>query len=96
MNTRFEPEMNSLYGGLKKVKACRGREHEFLGMILRFKEDGKLHVHMERHVDEMIESGPENDGKIVPTPAGKNLFNEEAGSKKLNEKEKEDFPSWQT
>ena len=93
VNTKFELEMNNLYCQLKKVKARRGKEHEFLGMVLRFKENGKLHVLMERHIDEMIESGPENGGKIVTTPAGKNLFSEDAGSKRLGEKEKEDFHS---
>ena len=34
VNTKFEKEMNDLYGGLKKVKARRGNEHEFLGMTL--------------------------------------------------------------
>ena len=87
--------MNNLYGGLKKVKARRGKEHEFLGMILRYSDDGKLHVHMERHVEDMIGSGPKNkdSGKIALTPAAKNLFSEDVRLKKLNVDEKEAFHS---
>ena len=71
VNTQFEAEMNNLYGRLKKVKAQRGKKHEFLGMILKYSNDGKLHVHMEKHVKDMIDSGPKakSSGKIVPTPA---------------------------
>ena len=48
------------YGDIKDVAAVRGKKHDFLGMQLDFSEDGVCHVRQDSHVQDIIDSWPEN------------------------------------
>ena len=95
VNDKFLEELNHFYGKLKPCTSKRGKEHEFLGMTLRYKVDGTLDVVMDDHVEDFIASCPqidENPG-VVATPAAKNLFNVDSESENLSAELKEAFHS---
>ena len=95
VNDQFLKELNALYGKLKECTSHRGKVHDFLGMTLKFKENGTVEIWMEDHIKDFIEACPQigkNPG-VAPTPASKSLFNVDETSKLLDEKDKESFHS---
>ena len=51
-----------------KVTATRGREHDYLAMLLRVTEDGKVIIDMTEYVMKMVKDFPDElrDGIILP------------------------------
>jgi hypothetical protein len=65
------------YGKIGRVKITRGKTHEYLGMTLKYTEDGSFIVDMTSYVQSMIDSFPEEDlssEKKVNSPWTDNLF----------------------
>ena len=93
VNDEFLKELNDLYGKLKPCTSTRGKEHEFLGMTLKYKKNGTLEVRMDSHIEDFIDNCPNIDRNpgCVGTPAAKNLFNINEQSELLSPKEKEEF-----
>ena len=57
------------YGQERKVTVNRGKEHTYLGMILRYEEDGSVTVDMRDYVEDMLSEFPVNLTGRVTTPA---------------------------
>ena len=75
------------YGQLKPVTAKRGTRHEFLGMTLDFGvEIGTCHVTQILHIQDMLDTWPEQLKENSPTPAGQDLFKRGAGRLLSDEK----------
>ena len=75
VNDGFSKWCQSKYGNLKDILVCCGKIHQFLGMTLDFSMDGECRVKQFEHVDDMIESFPEELGeKEVKTPASNHLY----------------------
>jgi hypothetical protein len=87
--------MQDKYGKFGDVTSHRGKEHDYLGMIMRFGNDGVVEIDMKRYVEEMLEEFPvkfkETEG--APTPASDNLWT--LGPKKaIDEQRKEIYHSF--
>ena len=54
-----------------KVKATRGKKHDYLAMTLDYSEKGKVKVDMRNYVKSMIEYFPTklNENVVISTPA---------------------------
>ena len=57
-----------------KMTVTRGREHVFLGMIIKFNENGTANIGMKDHVQEAVDDFTEDLKRKVSTPAKKDLF----------------------
>ena len=92
VNDEFERWLNHKYGDYGKVKAVRGKKHDFLGMILDFSEKGKVKIDMTSYVSQMVDEFPVDFGPddVQKTPAASNLFAEGEGPE-LDKKRKEQF-----
>ena len=75
-----------------KVKATRGKKHDYLAMTLDYSEKGKVKVDMRNYIKSMIEYFPTklNENDVVSTPANENLFKKD-NSKQLDQKKAEIF-----
>jgi KUP system potassium uptake protein len=69
--TRIIEDIRSDYGDLV---ISRGKEHTFLGMNIKFKDDRSVQIGMKDYITESIELFGEDVSKNVATPATKNLF----------------------
>jgi len=91
VNTNFANWLNKKYGKHGEVKICRGKKHEYLGMILNFKDDGGLEIDMQDYVKKMVDAFPINidpQEEMPISPAAEGLL--DAGkSRPLNHKQAE-------
>ena len=57
VNDEFIKWVNKLYGDdeISRVKATRGKKHDYLGMILDYNKDGEVHIDMKYYICNMIE-----------------------------------------
>ena len=44
------------HDGLGAMKVCRGKVHEYLGMIMDFFTKGGVHITMPKHLDDAVET----------------------------------------
>eukprot|EP00980_Cylindrotheca_fusiformis_P012383 scaffold3040_cov72-Cylindrotheca_fusiformis.AAC.1 len=90
VNDKFLKWMNKSYGKHGKVKATRGKTHDYLGMTYDFTEPGKVKIRMDDYIEKMLKEFPVQlkSTDIHSTPAGNNLF--EKGSGKLLEKQRQE------
>ena len=58
INDQFESWLQKEYGQHGKVKATRGKQHEYLGMLMDFSKKGKVRIRMEKYVKDMLETFP--------------------------------------
>ena len=76
VNDEFAEWLQGKYGKHKKLEPQRGKQHEYLGMILDYTEKGKVKIDMRRYVADMIEDFPvklrESDKSAYP--ASEDLF----------------------
>ncbi|KAG7371066.1 reverse transcriptase RNA-dependent DNA polymerase [Nitzschia inconspicua] len=73
-----------------KIKAVRGKRHDYLAMWLDYTEEGVLQVDMRPYVKSMIEDFPEKIG-TSRNPWTEKLFQTDDKSKKLEKKKAKDF-----
>ena len=71
----------------------RGKEHDFLGMHIRYTEDKKVALNLNHHILEAIEMFGEDLGSEVATLAGNWLFKTNDNARKLGKKKAETFHS---
>ena len=90
-NDEFLKWLNMKYRKFGEVTAKRGKDHDYLAMLMKF-ENGKLTIDMKEYVKKMLQEFPikfQKEAKQA-TPAGIDMFNPDE-SKKLNESEREAF-----
>ena len=94
VNDKFLEWLNKKYGSHGKVKATRGKVHEFLGVTYDFRTRGVLKLRMDNYVVRMLEafSVKLTDKDVAATPAGNNLLERGTG-KRLDPKRSEEFHS---
>jgi hypothetical protein len=56
------------------MTVTRGRDHVFLGMEIKFLDDGKLSICMTEYVKDAIDDFQEDVSRSAVTPANKNIF----------------------
>jgi hypothetical protein len=92
VNDAFGKWLNRKYGTHGKVKATRGKLHDYLGMTFDFTQDGKMIVDMSDYIIAMVDDFS-NKLKVTdtaPTPAPDDLFAAGDGAK-LNKEQQEVF-----
>ena len=79
VNDKFERWLQDKYGEHGKVKVHRGAKHDYLGMVLDYRERRKIVVDMTDYIKDMLGEFPVKfkDKEKVATPAADHLF--EAG-----------------
>ena len=91
---QFEQWVDFMYGDPKigKIKAVRGKVHEYLAMTLDYTKRGEVKIEMKQYVQNMLDTFPIKfkDGDAVNTPAADNLFKVD-GSKPLEKNQAELF-----
>ncbi len=92
VNDEFLEWLNKMYGEHGKVKATRGKVHDYLGMVFDFSQDGKVIVDMSNYIEAMVDDFPVKlkPTDVAPTPAAEDLFAEGTGEK-LSKEEAEQF-----
>ena len=82
-----------IYGKFGKEKSQQGQIHDYLGMKLDFRKEGKVIIHMCDYIKDMIRSFPEDlKNATAPTPADDNLFGQgQETATLLNKKQAEIF-----
>jgi hypothetical protein len=90
--TSFIQWVDSLYGDdeMGRVKAVRGKKHEYLGMVLDFSEQGVVTIDMNRYVRSMIAEYPYELTGNAKSPANHNLFRI-INSRRLSDEKKKIF-----
>jgi hypothetical protein len=86
VNDDFLIWLEKMHGdGIRKVKATRGKRHDYSGMTLDYSTRGQVKVEMIDYINSMIKSFPEEIGKKIPTtPWSEILFKVNAKSNRLN------------
>ena len=81
INDEFAKWLQNKYGTYGDVKVTRGKVHDYLGMILDFREDKKLIVDMTKYVKGMLDEFPTKfeESDKTSTPASDDLFKECTG-----------------
>ena len=87
VNDEFLKWLQMKYGSdnIGKVKATRGKVHDYLAMKLDYSEAGILKVDMTDYVKSMIQEFPEELTGRVKSPWNTNLFHVDPKSKLLDE-----------
>ncbi len=70
--TKLSFYLANIYG--PKLRMHVGNNHDYLGVDLEFKQDGRLYVSMVNYLKTMIEAFPEQIVGRAATPAGERLF----------------------
>jgi hypothetical protein len=63
-----------------KMTVTRGKHHVFLGMDIRFKENGTLSIGMKGYIEEAIDEFGEDVSRPATTPAGRGIFEVDANA----------------
>jgi len=81
------------YEDVTKVKASRGKIHDYLGVELDYSTPGEVKIQMRRYVEKMLKEFPyiEQLKKGIKTPAADHIFKVRKDGKKLNKQMKESF-----
>lgn len=69
--------ISMLESSFDKMSIKRGREHTFVGINFKLRDDGKLEIRMEEYVEECIEVFNEDLNKSAKTPAKHDLFEQD-------------------
>jgi hypothetical protein len=72
-----------------KMTVTRGKQHVFLGMDIRFKDDGTLSIGMKGYIEEAIAEFGEDVTRSATTPAGRGIFEVDATSAPLSKERAE-------
>ena len=93
VNDEFVKWVDELYGDdeIGRVKANRGKQHDYLGMILDYGEKGSVKLDMQYYVANMIEQYKHPIDKKYKSPASENIFKINTKSEKLLKEGKEEF-----
>ena len=90
-------KLSTRFGKLAPLTVTRGKVHKYLGMTLDYRVDGKVKVIITDNVDEILKDAPQELLKPsrdqARTPAGKDLFDVDENSEKLDDDKSEKFHS---
>lgn len=79
------------FGKESPLTVRRGREHDYLGMVLDYSECNKVKIRMEGYIENMLNDMPDDmEGEAV-TPAANHLFEVNQNGTKLDETASEFF-----
>jgi hypothetical protein len=85
-------DLNNTFGTSKKpLAATTGDVHDYLGITIGYSEEGKVKFTMYDYLEDVLAEMPVDMKGTAPTPASDNLFNVDALSTALNEKESDFF-----
>ena len=76
-----------------KMTVTRGKQHEYIGMHIRFNKDRTVTINMSHHVNEALATFPDTVSKATTTPAKKDLFEIDETSERLSPSDAEVFHS---
>ena len=87
VNDDFDGWLQAKFGEHGKVKAHRGKVHDYLGMIFKYKDKGKGKVNMSSYFKNMLDGFPLKlkKSKMAATPVGEGLYNLGQGKKLCKE-----------
>ena len=71
----------------------QGNEHVYVGMTIRYTDDGKVIIDASKYIKEAISDFGEDVSRSVNTPTADFLFEMNESQQKLNEKDREKFRS---
>ena len=92
VNTEFENWLNKEFGEHGKVTTRRGKQHDYLGMLLNYEVDGQVTIDMKKYVYDMLTDFPVQFRKeqTATTPASDKIFSTGVG-KPIDSKRQEIF-----
>ncbi len=76
-----------------KMSQTRGKEHEFIGMNLKFTDDKKVKVSMKEHILKAMDTFLDDITRDPATPATSHLFGVRESSPQLSEEKADNFHS---
>ena len=93
VNDRFIKWVDELYGDdeIGRVKAVRGKKHDYLGILLDYTVAGQVIIDMKYYVENMIAQYKHPISDKYNTPASENLFKINKHSPKLSKELAEEF-----
>ena len=93
VNDDFYKWLDASYASneIGQVKAIRGKQHDYLAMVLDFSIPGVLQVNMTPYVKSMIDKFPEKLSGKTKGPWNENLFKVDTTSKKLGNEQAKIF-----
>jgi hypothetical protein len=93
VNDDFEAWCEKMYGSdqVGHVKVVRGKEHDYLAMILNFTDSGAMKVDMRYYIDGMLEDFPFPVQSTAKTPWTEKLFKVDSASKHLDDERRSIF-----
>ena len=71
----FHEIMEVLEGNFGKFTKTEGNKHEYLGMNIELRNDGKVEIDMIKHIEKIISEFSEEIQGRVSSPATKDLYN---------------------
>ncbi|MEM9592233.1 MAG: reverse transcriptase domain-containing protein, partial [Pseudomonadota bacterium] len=75
------------YGKRLALSIHRGKEHEYLGMDINLKNEGKVEITMCDFIEKLLAEAPEEFTGTAATPAANHLFETDPEQTKLRERE---------
>ena len=93
VNDDFIKWVDELYGDdeIGRVKATRGKTHDYLGMILNYEKEGEVEVDMKYYIQNMIQMFKHELNDKYKTPANESLFKTNKKSPRLSKEKAEEF-----
>ena len=79
------------YGKYADLTVVRGKVHDYLGMTLDFRENGKVKISMFKYIEELLLGLNEKMKGIAVTPAALHLFEVNNNSAKLDKEASDEF-----
>ena len=93
VNDEFIKWVDELYGDdeIGRVKAVRGKKHDYIGMILDYSVPGQVTIDMKYYVEAMIDQYKHEMSDKITSPASENLFKINKHSPKIDKILAEEF-----
>ena len=87
VNDNFDACLQAKYGEHSKVKAHRGKVHDYLGIIFEYEDERKVKVDMSSYEKNMLDDFPVKlkKSQTAATPTGEGLYNLGQGKKLCKE-----------
>jgi hypothetical protein len=84
-------DLNEEFGKEAPLTETRGKVHDYLGMTLDFRQEGKVKIGMIPFVAELLDEAPDDMGGVSPTAAASHLLEVNEECPKLDEARAEYF-----
>jgi hypothetical protein len=80
-------KLGNRYGGVSPLTVSRGKIHEFLGMVIDFTRKGEVSLDMQKHIQDILETGTTDMKGRAETPASSHLFQTRLEATRLEPKD---------